>query len=176
MKTRNNECFAPPELFDPAHPVLNQILASQSTDGISWSTHPAAVPVPSRSLTVTIRGGYPFDARASLSFGLPAAASFAVDFALPPGAKSMRVVVAGQTQRMEKQSSGFFRVTRKWNPGSPIEVVFDSPVRSHVRQGRDGGRWVAFTRGPIVLAADSLFEFSGPGDPAGKVIAYFPLR
>ena len=247
MKVKNNECFAPPELFDPAHPVevcsattwvqlslqllrltgearyaaeaeravLNQILASQSSDGIAWTTHPAAntsdrgyittvnccassgpralemfhshlvgmagdavsiasylpatVAVRTRGLKIGISGDYPFAGRASLKFDAAAPASFAVDFALPSGAKSLRVEVNGRHQKTELQASGFYRVRRLWGPAERIEVVFDFPITAHIRSGRGGKRWVAFTRGPIVLASATPFEFAASQDPASMV-------
>ena len=49
-------------------------------------------------------------------------------------------------------------------------MVFDSPVAAHVRTGRDHKRWVAFTRGPLVLAAETPFEFAGSDDPAALIV------
>ena len=276
---KNQECFAPPEFFDPAHAVvevcsvttwvqlslqllritgearyaseaeravLNQVIGSQSPDGIAWSTHPSpntpdrkydesmsccassgpralelfathlvgvageAVSIPSylpatvaiadRGLKLTIRGDYPFASRASVVFEMAKPASFPVDFALPSGAKALRVEVNGKAQKAQRQASGFYRVRRTWSPGTRIEVIFDFPVAAHVREGRGGKRWVAFTRGPIVLAAETSFEIpdarnataliegerikGGPrlapyyrvGSPRGAVVTYFPVK
>jgi len=280
---KNQECFAPPEFFDPAHAVvevcsvttwvqlslqllritgearyaseaeravLNQVIGSQSPDGIAWSTHPpantpdrkyvdsmsccassgpralelfathlvgiageavsiasylpATVTIPDRRLKLTIRGDYPFASRASVVFEMAKPASFPVDFALPSGAKALRVEVNGKAQKARHQTSGFYRVWRTWSPGTRIEVVFDFPVTAHVQHGRGGRRWVAFTRGPIVLAAERSFEFpdardasaliegegeririkGGPhlapyyrvGSPRGPVVTYFPVK
>ncbi len=275
---KNNECFAPPELFDPAHPVevcsvttwvqlslqllritgearyaseaeravLNQVMASQSPDGIAWCTHPAAntldrkyvesvnccassgpralemlpghlvgvageavsvagylpatVIVPGRGVKLTIRGDYPFANRASIALEMAKPASFPIDFAPGFGAKALRVEVDGKAQQTQLQPSGFYRVRRTWEPGARIEVIFDFPVTAHVRQGRDQRRWVAFSRGPIVLAAETPFEIPdarnaaalvqgdsikrGPrlapyyrvGSPKGRVVTYFPVK
>jgi len=247
VKVKNNECFAPPELFDPAHPVevcsattwvqlslqllrmtgearyaaeaeravLNQILAAQSPDGIAWTTHPAAntssrryvatvnccassgpralemfhshlvgmagdavsiasylpatIEVRARGLMIGIRGDYPFAGRANLTFDAAAPASFAVDFALPSGAKSLRVEVNGRAQKTERQASGFYRVRRLWSPAERIDVVFDFPITAYVHNGRGGKRWVAFMRGPVVLASETPFEFDGSQDPASMI-------
>lgn len=244
---KNKECFAPPDLFDPVHPVevcsattwvqlslqllrmtgearyaveaeravLNQILASQSSDGVSWATHPeanttdrkyiatvnccassgpralellpahlvgiagdavsiasyvpATIDVAALGLTIRIGGDYPFQPSARITFEMRAAATFPVDFAAPFGAPAPRISVNGKTQKLQLQPSGFYRVRRTWSPGDRIGASFDFPIKAHVRQGRNGKRWVAFTRGPVVLASESPFDFPEMGDPASLV-------
>ena len=72
-------------------------------------------------------------------------------------------------QKVQVQPSGFYRVRRTWSPGDRIEASFDFPVKAHVRAGRNGKRWVAFTRGPILLAAESPFDLPKSSDPASLV-------
>ena len=75
---------------------------------------PGTVAIPDRRLKLTIRGDYTFASRASVVFEMAKPASFPVDFALPSGAKALRVEVNGKAQR---QTSGFYRVRRTWSPG-----------------------------------------------------------
>jgi DUF1680 family protein len=92
-----------------------------------------------------------------------------VDFAAPFGAAAPRIRVNGKVQQLELQPSGFYRLQRIWRAGERIEASFDFPVVAHVRHGRGGKRWVAFTRGPIVLAAESPFELPNAHNPAAAV-------
>jgi len=226
--------------------VLNQLMASQSPDGIAWSTHPAAntserkyvaslnccassgpralemfathligatseavsvasylpasVAIPERKLKLVVRGDYPFASSVLLVLEMAEPAWFPLDLALPWGAKDMRVEVNGNKQRIERRSSGFYRLRRLWRPGEHVRVTFEFPVTAHVRSGRNGKSWIAFSRGPVVLAAESLFEIprrrnaaaliegdrikGGPrlapyyrvGSPHGPVVTYFPLK
>lgn len=51
---------------------------------------------------------------------------------------------------------GYFAIEREWKLGDIVEVAFDMPVVAHVQS-----HFVAFTRGPVLLARDSRF---GDGD------------
>ena len=51
---------------------------------------------------------------------------------------------------------GYFAIEREWKLGDIVEIAFDMPVVAHVMS-----HFVAFTRGPILLARDSRF---GDGD------------
>jgi DUF1680 family protein len=128
-------------------------------DAISIAGYvPAVVPIPERNLTLSIRGGYPFADQVEVAFAMPRAASFPVDFALPAGAAGIRVDIGGRVQKLRAQPSGFLRLDRAWRPGERIRLVFEFPLRAHFRTGMGGKRWVAFTRGPILLASETAAE------------------
>ncbi|MCP5115392.1 MAG: hypothetical protein GY953_31575, partial [bacterium] len=103
---------------------------------------------------IVIEGNYPFEDHVSLKLDLSQPAEFSVDLMPPEGAASMTVVVDGQQQSLVERASGFLRLQRTWQPGETVEMKFDFPLKAHFHSGRDGGRWVAFTRGPLTLAQD----------------------
>ena len=65
------------------------------------------------------------------------------------------VKVAGQTLEGAKVGT-YFTIRRDWRLGDIVEITFDMPVVAHV-----ANHYVAFTRGPVLLARDSRF---GDGD------------
>lgn len=101
---------------------------------------------------VSIAGDYPFGDRALLRLELREPARFAVDLRVPAGAEGIDVTIGGARQPLEKMSSGFLRLVRTWEPGEAVRIGFRFPLRGALQRARDGRTWVAFRRGPLVLA------------------------
>ncbi len=101
---------------------------------------------------VTVSGNYPFEEGAIVRFDLSAPVDFAVDFPLPVGATSMTVSVEGTRQRLTPMPSGYRRLRRRWSRGETVEVRLELPISPSYHTDSSGGRWVAFLRGPLVLA------------------------
>ncbi len=59
------------------------------------------------------------------------------------------------------------RLTRTWKRGEVIDLQFDFPVRAAIRRARDGRDWVAFSRGPLALAAASSDDAELPRPSGG---------
>jgi hypothetical protein len=104
---------------------------------------------------IAIDGNYPFDDHVSIKLELSRPVEFPVDFMLPEGADSIAVAIEGQQQTLTGTPTGHHRLLRTWQPGETVEVTFGFPLKAHFHTGRDGGRWVAFTRGPLALAQDA---------------------
>ena len=62
------------------------------------------------------------------------------------------VKVAGQTLEGAKAGT-YFTIRRDWRLGDIVEITFDMPVVAHV-----ANHYVAFTRGPVLLARDSRLD------------------
>jgi DUF1680 family protein len=103
---------------------------------------------------IEISGGYPFEDRATLALDLSGEAEFPVDFFVPDGVGSIRVIVDGQPQTLERTAAGYQRLRRAWSPGEEIAVECDFSLTAHYQAGRDDGSWVAFKHGPLALAQE----------------------
>jgi hypothetical protein len=145
--------------------MMGRHLVGATADAVSIASYlPSVTMIPSRGLKLCIRGNYPFDSRVSVTFEMANPGAFPVDFSLPSGARSLRVRVGGRALKPTLMPSGFHRLRRTWQPGDRAEVSFDFPVMEHVHAGSGGKRWVSFTHGPLVLAAERESEpASGQG-------------
>ena len=63
------------------------------------------------------------------------------------------VVKVNDKELSGAKAGSYFTIDREWQLGDVIEVFFDMPVIAH-----RNGKYVAFTRGPILLARDSRFN------------------
>jgi DUF1680 family protein len=104
---------------------------------------------------VVIEGNYPFEDRAFFRLELTKPSPFAVDFRIPAGAERIEVFAGGRKQPLRPLPSGFLRLFRTWRPDETVLVRFHFPPAASFHSARDGRRWVAFTRGPLVLAQDA---------------------
>ena len=142
--------------------MLGRHLVGVAGEAVSIASYlPSVTTVPARGVKLFIRGNYPFDSRAALTFDMPKPAAFPVDFALPFGVSSLRVEVDGKLQKVSVLPSGFHRIQRTWKPRENVNVIFDFPLQAHFHSESSGKRWVSFTRGPVVLAAESPHELTG---------------
>lgn len=64
------------------------------------------------------------------------------------------MTVGGERQSLDRQPTGYLRLTRQWQPNENIVVEFEFPLKAHFHSDREGLRYVAFTRGPLALAQD----------------------
>jgi len=110
----------------------------------------------------SVEGNYPFSDEVRIRFDIPAPVELTVDWILPAGAESLEIAVDGKRQALHPTGFGYHRLARTWTPGETIRVSFDFPLRAHFQTGRDGVRWVSFSRGPIVLAQDVTSQKDQP--------------
>ena len=103
---------------------------------------------------LTIEGNYPFDDQVTLKLGLARPVRLAVDFRLPEDTTALAVTIDGEPQSLVKTATGFYRLERTWKPGETVRVKFAFALKAHFHAGRNSENWVAFTRGPLVLAQD----------------------
>ena len=111
---------------------------------------------------IIVKGNYPFASAATVRFDIPGPVELTVDWGLPCGAESIEIKVDGKRQTPRKTETGYYRLARKWTSSNKIEVSFTFPLMAHVKSGRDGVRWVAFSRGPIVLAQEITAQSDQP--------------
>ncbi len=111
---------------------------------------------------VVIEGNYPLAAEAMIRLKLAKPATFAIDFRLPAGAKSLAVDVDGVQQASEQTAKGFYRVRREWKPADAISVKFEFPLRARFQTASDGLRWAAFSWGPLALAQSLVAQTDQP--------------
>ena len=106
---------------------------------------------------------YPLSNRVRIRYDAAESREFTLKLRVPSwsdGAKFMLSVPDGMKLKNSVlgvgKAGGYFPVSRKWEPGDMVEIVFDMKVKAHALNGH-----VAFTRGPVVLARDCRF---GDGD------------
>lgn len=120
------------------------------------------MPLEEPNAEFTLKGNYPYDDHATAELKISEPVEYCVDWAVPHGATSIEVSIDGQPQQLQTLPSGYYRLQRTWTPGEVIRIAFEFPLRAHFQTGRDGVRWVAFTRGPLVLAQDITSQKDQP--------------
>jgi len=104
--------------------------------------------------SLAVEGSYPLEAGASVVLTLSAPARFPLDLRPPIGASNVTATLDGKKISLSKTEAGFLRAERTWKSGDTLRLEFDFPVKVHLHNGRFDGQWIAFTRGPLVLAGD----------------------
>ena len=107
---------------------------------------------------LVVGGEYPFHEHATLTLESKQPIELTLDFRVPIGVDALEVTLDGGRQPLRKTPLGYRRLQRTWRPGETVTLGFDMPVKAHFHTGRDGTRWVVFTRGPLVLAQDILTQ------------------
>lgn len=167
---RGLEMFASHLLAEVADPDVPRLVFNSY---LPATVHPARTPGVRR---VTVTGHYPFHETAEIELELAGERRLAMDFLLPSGARSLRVTVGGRQQTLQPLPSGYFQLEREWREGDRAVVRFDFPLRAHRRRSSDGTEWVAFTRGPLALACETVessprLTVAWPGRAEGPVDA-----
>ena len=103
---------------------------------------------------------YPRKLESSLTLALEAPAAFTLHLRVPAWSTNTAVRVSDGTKKTAN-AGGWITLRRAWQPGDQVKVMFDGTVKTHEQDG-----FVAFTRGPVVLARDSRF---GDGDQSESV-------
>ncbi|MHC4403986.1 MAG: beta-L-arabinofuranosidase domain-containing protein [Planctomycetota bacterium] len=133
-------------------------LAARTDDALVLNSYlPMSVPladVADKPARLVLEGEYPFREQAALTLKSEQPLELALDFRVPLGADSLEVTVEGQSLTLRRTPLGYRRLQRTWRPGEKALLRFDMPPKAHFRTGRNGERWVAFTRGPLALAQD----------------------
>lgn len=112
--------------------------------GLNWRT---------RSATVKLETGFPYDNKVNVSIGLKKSQIFSLFLRQPAWAKGGIVVaVNGESVIISPNASGYVEINRKWENNDKIEVTL--PMDLHIESMSDNANRIAFLYGPIVLAAD----------------------
>jgi DUF1680 family protein len=146
-------------------PNLARILASlgsyvHSVNSDAVYTHlyvgsDAKVSPGGREVGIRIETNYPWEGQVAVSFSLKEKTAFTYGFRIPFWCKSFAVTLDGGEVEYTLKD-GYALVSREWNDGDSLAVVFDMPVNivetnPHVRE--NAGR-IAFTRGPVVYCIE----------------------
>lgn len=98
---------------------------------------------------------FPFEESSRLKLRLARPVTFTLHLRHPMwvAAGAFAVGVNGQTAEVPSQPGSYAALRREWRDGDVVELSL--PMRTTVERLPDGSDWVAFLRGPIVLAAPS---------------------
>jgi hypothetical protein len=135
-----------------------------------------------RGLKLDLDTQFPFDDAVALTVHKAAAKPLALALRLPGWADNPVLKLNGKATPFERRN-GYAVLTRRWRAADRIELKL--PMRLKVEPTPDNPRMVAFTHGPVVLAADlgaatRVWEGTNPGllgiDPATALEAGDPLK
>jgi hypothetical protein len=119
---------------------------------------PSTLDWKAQGLALDLDTDFPFDDRVALTLGKAPAQPVALALRLPAWADNPTLRLNGKATVFERRN-GYAVLTRRWHKGDRIELTL--PMRIKLELAPDNPRMVAFTHGPVVLAADL-----GPATPA----------
>jgi DUF1680 family protein len=106
-----------------------------------------------RSATVKLETGFPYDNKVSISVGLKKSQSFSLFLRQPSWANAgISVSVNGKPVKVSATANGYLEINRKWKDNDKIEITL--PMDLHIESMPDNADRIAFLYGPVVLAAD----------------------
>jgi DUF1680 family protein len=104
-----------------------------------------------RGLELALETEFPFDETVALTIRQAGAQPLAIALRLPGWAEAPRVALNGEPAAFEL-SRGYAVIERRWAAGDRLELTL--PAKLRVEPTPDDPRVIAFTHGPVVLAAD----------------------
>jgi DUF1680 family protein len=99
-----------------------------------------------------VYGEYPRVGNAQNTYSGDDGVEFTLSLRRPSWRGKMSVEINGAKVDGTREG-GYVKFRRRWTAGDAVSVTFDMPCVGHVRDG-----YVAFTRGPVVLARDMRFH------------------
>ena len=129
-------------------------------DSIYWQSEdtlfvnlfiPSTLDLSSKGLKLDLDSGFPFSDRASITLAKAPSQARAIAVRLPGWAKQPRIEINGKPAEFQRKN-GYALLKRRWRAGDRIGIRF--PMQLQVESTPDDPRIVAFTHGPVVLAAD----------------------
>lgn len=106
-----------------------------------------------RSATVKLETGFPYDKKVTVSVSLKKSQTFSLFLRQPAWAKGgIAVTVNGKSVKITPNASGYAEINRKWKNNDKTEITL--PMDFHIESMPDNADRIAFLYGPIVLAAD----------------------
>ena len=133
---------------------FGEFIYAQATNGLYVNLFIASeLSVTNLGLTLRQETKFPDEARTRFTLKLRQPTEFALYIRHPrwvaAGAFSIRV--NGQSAAVSSTPSSYVELRRQWRDGDRVEV--ELPMQTTVERLPDGSDWVAFLRGPIVLAS-----------------------
>jgi len=106
-----------------------------------------------KGIKITQQTNFPESENSRLILELKKNSRFALHFRYPAWleAGKMNLFVNGKKQTLKKDANGYVSITRTWSTGDVINISL--PMHTTTVFMPDGSDWVAFLRGPVVLAA-----------------------
>ena len=111
--------------------------------------------------SLTIESNFPAEPSAIIHLDLQKEQNFILEIRLPANTRLMSISVNGKNREAKTNERGFIELKRKWKKGDAVAIQLDYQLSAHIQEGEEGGKWVAFTYGPIALA-QKITEI--PGD------------
>ena len=118
----------------------------------------ASTRVGAAKVTLTQTTRYPWEGGVRIGVDPERAAEFSLYIRVPAWSRNAELRVNGKDVAKWPTVRGYARLSRVWNKGDNVEVLFPMPVeqvRAHPLVQSDAGR-VALMRGPIVYALESV--------------------
>jgi hypothetical protein len=105
-----------------------------------------------KRLTIRQETRYPESDKVNFTIKAPRPVSFSLHLRYPGWARSVRVSVNGESQRVEANPGSFIEVKRTWKNGDRVELTI--PMSLRLEPMADNPQRVAILYGPTVLAGD----------------------
>ena len=113
-----------------------------------------------KGISLTQQTDFPNRESSEITLKLTRSRRFDVNFRNPSWVEKgeIKLYINGKIQTAKQNKFGYISLSRVWKSGDVIEIRL--PMHTKANFLPDGSDWVAFTRGPIVLAAelDTLTE------------------
>ena len=117
------------------------------------------------ALTVNATSEFPAKGRMVYIVSPSSSSVFPLSFRVPPWAKGFTATVNGKKYNLANR--GFLSINRLWKPGEKVIINFEIPVKI-IQGGQNYKHFIAFQRGPQILAADSSLNSMNPIYVTGK--------
>ena len=111
------------------------------------------------ALTVNATSEFPAKGRMVYIVSPSSSSVFPLSFRVPPWAKGFTATVNGKKYNLANR--GFLSINRLWKPGEKVIINFEIPVKI-IQGGQNYKHFIAFQRGPQILAADSSLNSMNP--------------
>jgi uncharacterized protein len=111
------------------------------------------------ALTVNATSEFPGKGRIVYVVSPSSSSVFPLSFRVPPWAKGFAATVNGTKYNFVNQ--GFLSINRLWKTGERVIINFDIPVKI-IEGGHNYQNFIAFQRGPQILAVDSSLNYIYP--------------
>jgi len=102
--------------------------------------------------SLTIEGNFPAEPSAKIHLDIQEEQNFILEIRLPANTILASISVNGENTEAKTNERGFIELNRRWKKGDAVAIQLDYQLTAHFQDGEEGGKWVAFTYGPIALA------------------------
>jgi DUF1680 family protein len=134
-----------------------------------------------KGLVITQETSFPYSETSTLTIKLTRSSQFAMHFRYPSWVEKnrMKILVNSNEVSFKTDARSYATVERVWKAGDVVTIKV--PMQTRAEYLPDGSNWVAFRRGPIVLAADmgkqDLIGLNADGSRMGHIASgpLYPL-